>query len=63
MRYGDDFVVFETNPDRINKMRALIIAFLESELKLTLHSKNNLIVKVKLGLKFLGTKIYPVTMV
>lgn len=40
-------------------MRALITDFLKNELQLTLHSKNNLIVKAAHGLKFLGVNLWP----
>lgn len=52
-------MVFENNPTKLNEIQSSITEFLKNDLKLTLHSKNNLIVKAKHGVKFLGVKLYP----
>ncbi|PJC38007.1 hypothetical protein CO045_02470 [Candidatus Peregrinibacteria bacterium CG_4_9_14_0_2_um_filter_41_14] len=58
LRYGDDFVLFEADEKKLENMKAVTAEFLSEELKLTLHSKNNLIVKARHGLKFLGTQLW-----
>ena len=59
LRYGDDFVIFNRNRDSLLQIRAQIINFIENKLKLNLHAKNNLVIKTKHGLKFLGVVLYP----
>jgi len=59
LRYGDDFVIFGRNKDELLRIKALTSDFIENELKLDLHPKNNLIVEAKHGLKFLGVILYP----
>ena len=58
LRYGDDFVLFEDDEEKLRNMKAITTEFLSDKLKLTLHSKNNLIVKARHGLKFLGTELW-----
>jgi len=58
LRYGDDFVLFEADEKKLKNMKTVTTEFLSEELKLTLHSKNNLIVKARHGLKFLGTQLW-----
>jgi RNA-directed DNA polymerase len=59
LRYGDDFIVFSRDKDLLNRIRKRVINFVESKLKLKLHAKNNLIVRTKHGLRFLGVILYP----
>ncbi len=59
LRYGDDFVIFGKDNDSLLQTRMQIINFIETELKLDLHSRNNLVVETKHGLKFLGVVLYP----
>lgn len=59
LRYGDDFVLFETDREALENMKAVAGTFLSERLKLTLHPKNNLIIKARHGLKFLGTELWP----
>ncbi len=59
MRYGDDFIIIEKDHAHLEKIRILVDKFLTTKLKLTLHSKNNIIVKARHGIKFLGVVIYP----
>ncbi len=58
LRYGDDFVLFEMEKEKLENMRTEIIAFVSEHLKLPLHPKNDLIFKAKHGLKFLGTELW-----
>lgn len=58
LRYGDDFVLFETDEEKLKNMRSETTDFLSRELRLILHAKNNLIVKARHGLKFLGTELW-----
>ena len=58
LRYGDDFVLFEADEKKLKNMKAITTEFLSDKLKLSLHSKNNLIVKARHGLKFLGTELW-----
>ncbi|MDP3696951.1 MAG: RNA-directed DNA polymerase [Candidatus Taylorbacteria bacterium] len=59
LRYGDDFIVIHVNKKELIETRALVIAFLKEKLDLDLHSKNDIIIKAKWGLHFLGTHIFP----
>ncbi|MFA4891591.1 MAG: reverse transcriptase/maturase family protein [Candidatus Gracilibacteria bacterium] len=59
LRYGDDFVIFSRNKDELLRIKALTANFIENDLKLSLHAKNNLVVETKHGLKFLGVVLYP----
>jgi RNA-directed DNA polymerase len=58
LRYGDDFILFEADEKKLENIKAITTEFLSEELKLTLHSKNNLIVKARHGLKFLGVQLW-----
>lgn len=53
LRYGDDFIIINTNVEIINS----VTEFLSDELKLTV--KKPIVVKASSGLKFLGVKIWP----
>lgn len=59
LRYGDDFVLFEADGAKLENMKTVTTEFLSDTLKLTLHLKNNLIIKARHGLKFLGTELWP----
>jgi RNA-directed DNA polymerase len=59
LRYGDDFLIFETNEILLGQMRLQTIAFLSNSLKLTVNPKNDVLLKSKHGLKFLGVDIWP----
>lgn len=58
LRYGDDFLLFEMDLKNLQRMQKEATAFLSNELKLTMHAKNNLIVKARHGLKFLGVELW-----
>ena len=59
LRYGDDFVVFSKNRNNLIKIRREVIAFLSNNLRLSINQKNEIIIKARAGLFFLGAKIYP----
>lgn len=59
LRYGDDFVIFSRDKDKLSRIKVQAIDFIKNKLKLNLHAKNNLIVETKRGLKFLGVVLYP----
>jgi len=59
LRYGDDFILFKKDFEKLESFQEKTKQFLEKNLKLKLHPKNNLIFPVKSGIKILGVKIYP----
>lgn len=59
VRYGDDFVVFEKNLQKLQNIRNKVTRFLKNELKLEINLKSDKIIKAWHGLKFLGVKIWP----
>jgi alanine-alpha-ketoisovalerate/valine-pyruvate aminotransferase len=59
LRYGDDFLLFETDKDSLEKMRERTTVFLREKLSLTINSKNDIIVKPRQGIYFLGVDIFP----
>lgn len=59
LRYGDDFVLFCEDQEKLEKMRVKTVNFLTADLKLRINSKNDIMVKAKHGLKFLGVKLWP----
>lgn len=59
LRYGDDFVIFSRNKNSLVSIKEQTTDFIESKLRLNLHSKNNLIVETKHGLRFLGVVLCP----
>lgn len=54
LRYGDDFVIFENDVEKIRELRLLITNFAAFELRLEINPKSDIIIKPKWGLKFLG---------
>jgi RNA-directed DNA polymerase len=58
LRYGDDFLLFEMDLEKLEDMKKAVTTFLSDELKLTLHAKNNVLVKARHGLKFLGVELW-----
>lgn len=59
LRYGDDFIIIENHPEGLNFIREITIQFLKNELKLSVNSKNDKLIKIHHGLKFLGVRIWP----
>lgn len=58
LRYGDDFIIVETDPEKLKFSRTKTIDFLKNELKLTVNPKSDKILKQTHGLKFLGIKFW-----
>ncbi len=59
LRYGDDFVIFHKDQKNLLQIKEQTTSYIENNLNLKLHSKNNLIIEAKHGLKFLGVVMYP----
>lgn len=59
IRYADDFVIFETDKDKLLEMRPKIAVFLENELKLSLHPKKVSISTIASGVDYLGWVHFP----
>ena len=58
VRYGDDFIIIENDPVRLEHVRAEVVRFLAVGLKLQVNANSDKIMKVTDGLKFLGVKIW-----
>ena len=58
LRYGDDFIVLDKSFQELKGFKALIVEFLSKELDLEINSKNDVIVKARWGLHFLGVEIF-----
>lgn len=59
IRYGDDFLVIETNLEKLKSFRIQIIDFLKNELKLEINLKSDKLIKLRHGLRYLGVKLWP----
>ncbi len=59
VRYGDDFAVFVAHETQARDVWKTASSWLGETLKLTVHSKNNIVVKSVAGLRYLGHCIYP----
>lgn len=59
LRYGDDFVIISENLDQLKESRDKTIEFIEEKLRLTINAKNDILIKARWGLKFLGVEIFP----
>jgi hypothetical protein len=58
-RYGDDFILFLPNKPQAKIVQQQATTWLLDNLKLQVHSRNNVIVKASQGLHYLGHNIYP----
>lgn len=58
IRYGDDFLIISEKLDDLKQSRNEIIKFLKEKLELKINVKNDIIIKPKWGLKFLGIVIF-----
>ncbi len=58
VRYGDDFVIIETDRKKIEYLRIEIIYFLNNVLKLQVNPKSDRILRPRHGLKILGMKFW-----
>lgn len=59
LRYGDDFIIVESDPKKLNIFRTEVAKFLETKLKLRINPKSDKVIKANNGLKFLGIKFWP----
>jgi retron-type reverse transcriptase len=59
IRYADDFVIFDTDKDRLLEMTPKIADFLEDELRLSLHPKKVSISTIVSGVDYLGWVHFP----
>ncbi len=59
LRYGDDFILIDTDLEKLKNFRTATIEFLEKDLKLRMNSKNDKMIKSRHGLKFLGVILWP----
>lgn len=59
LRYGDDFIIIADTVAELGCMRECAQTFLREKLYLELHQKNDILVPVKRGLKFLGVELFP----
>lgn len=59
LRYGDDFILIESNLKNLISMKQQVESFIENILDMKTNKKSEAVIKVKHGLKFLGTIIYP----
>jgi len=58
LRYGDDFILLETDLEKLKIFRNSSIGFLGDHLHLRVNPKSDKILKPNHGLKFLGVKIW-----
>lgn len=58
LRYGDDFILVETDFEKLKSFRVQTIDFLKNKLKLQINPKSDRIIKVHNGLKLLGIKFW-----
>lgn len=59
LRYGDDFIFIEQNPQTLLALRQKATDFLLEQLQLRINLKSDHILKPKQGLKFLGVVLWP----
>lgn len=59
VRYGDDFVIVDMQRDRIASARECVTTLLNDLLLLSVNAKNDVVIKCRWGLHFLGTHIFP----
>lgn len=59
MRYGDDFIILARTRANLAHIRQQAILFLKNFLGLEINPKNDVILKVRYGIKFLGVEIHP----
>ena len=59
LRYGDDFIIISDNLNKLKLIKEEAKKFLVENLQLEINTKNDIIVKARRGLKFLGVEIFP----
>lgn len=58
MRYADDFIILDTEEERLEKLVPVLNNFLETRLKLKLHPNKVFIRKIHQGIDFLGAIVF-----
>lgn len=58
LRYGDDFIILVDSKAKIEESRSSAVDFLNNRLNQQINTKNDIIIKAKQGLHFLGSIIY-----
>ncbi len=59
VRYVDDFVLMSNKKAELHQWRQAIIAFLASQLRLSIHESESAITPVAVGIPFLGFTVFP----
>ena len=59
LRYGDGFIIISENLTQLKQNREKINEFIRRKLGLAINAKSDIMVKARLGLKFLGVWIFP----
>lgn len=59
LRYGDDFIIVSEKLGQLKQIREKARIFLQEKLRLEINAKNDIIVKARQGVKFLGVVIFP----
>lgn len=59
LRYGDDFIIIHKDLEDLLNIKIRTAVFLRNELHLELNLKNDILIPVRRGLKFLGVEIFP----
>lgn len=59
LRYGDDFILVESDRNKLILDKNITIKFLRERLALEINPKNDIIVRANKGLHFLGVEIFP----
>lgn len=59
LRYGDDFILMESDLEDLISMKRQVELFIKNTLDMKINHKSEAITKAKHGLKFLGAVIYP----
>lgn len=59
LRYGDDFIIISQNLPQLKHIREKVAVFLQEKLGLEINAKNDITIKPRWGLKFLGVEIFP----
>lgn len=59
LRYGDDFIIISKTKTEAVIWREEITNFLKNSLGLEINRKNDIILPVRRGIRFLGVDIYP----
>ena len=58
VRYMDDFVILDTDKNRLFELRKLIKSFLNDKLNLKLHPKKSEYFPIEKGIDFLGYMVF-----